>query len=99
MTFRTRLTLLFVVIVLVPIVGFVAVLEIAGVSPRGDGRSDARLMVAQRAAAGLYEDATSRAAASLDGLARDQAFGGALQRGDGAAASTRAEALLSAHGL
>jgi len=100
MTFRTRLTLLFVVIVLVPIVGFVAVLEIVGVSPsRGNGRSDARLMVAQRAATALYEDATSRAAASLGALASDRAFARALQRGDTGAASARANALLGARGL
>ena len=64
MSFRNRLTLFFVLIVIVPMVA-VAVVLFRLISDNEDGKADARLAAEQNVAINMYKDATARALATL----------------------------------
>ena len=60
MSFRNRLTLFFVLIVIVPMVA-VAVVLFRLISDNEDGKANARLAAEQNVAINMYKDATARA--------------------------------------
>ncbi len=93
MSFRRRLTLFFVLIVIVPMlaVGLV-MLSIVGSNERG--KADAQLAADQRVALNLLRDARERAGDALSRLAEDQRLADALRGGDLRAAEARATALV-----
>src|SRR5215210_6208776 len=97
MSFRRRLTLFFVLIVIVPMVA-VAVVLFRLISDNEDGKADARLAAEQTVAINIYDDARIRAARSLERIAADEQLAGALQDDDVAAARSRAQALLASEG-
>jgi len=98
MNFRSRLTLFFVLLVLVPIgsVGFVLYRVL---SDRQAGRDDARLAEARVAATSAYGDAVAAARAALPALRGDGPLLAALRAGDGRRATVLATTLQSRAGL
>jgi diguanylate cyclase (GGDEF)-like protein len=98
MSFRRRLTLFFVLIVIVPMVS-VAVVLFRLISDNEDGKADARLAAEQRVAINLYGDSRDRAARALERIAADRRLASALQDGDMGAARVRAQDLLAAQGV
>ena len=97
MSFRRRLTLFFVLIVIVPMIS-VAVVLFRLISDNEDGKADARLAAEQTVAINMYSDARARAGQALERIAADEDLAGALQDGDLARARTRAERLLGSEG-
>ncbi len=97
MSFRRRLTLFFVLIVIVPMVA-VAVVLFRLISDNEDGKADARLAAEQTVAINMYGDARTRASRSLERIAADEDLAGALQDDDIPAARARAQALLGSEG-
>lgn len=91
-SFRNRLRLFFVVIVILPIVA-VAVVLFQLVAQSDRSQTDARLSEAQRVAMQLYEGAQSRSARAARGIGADQALANAIDRGDRAAIQARIDAL------
>lgn len=98
MTFRTRLTLFFVLIVVVPM-SAVAVLVFVLIADNENGKADARVGGGQVAARGLYKEFTERAAVGLQRVARDPEFTRALRARDPRAADRRALVLRRNLGL
>ena len=92
MTFRARLTLFFLVIVVVPMLT-VGVLVFVLIADNENGKADARAGAGQAAAVGLYREFASRAAAGLGRAARDAQLIGALRSGNTRAAAARAAVL------
>jgi len=97
MSFRNRLTLFFVLIVIVPMVA-VAVVLFRLISDNEDGKANARLAAEQNVAINMYKDASARALATLGRVASDEELSAGLQDDDLPAARTRAVALLGAEG-
>jgi len=97
MSFRRRLTLFFVLIVIVPMVA-VAVVLFRLISDNEDGKANARLAAEQTVAINMYSDARDRAARALERVAADERLAGALQDDDLGGARTRAQELLGAEG-
>ena len=97
MSFRNRLTLFFVLIVIVPMVA-VAVVLFRLISDNEDGKANARLAAEQMVAINMYSDARTRAGATLERVASDEQLSAALQDDDLPAARLRAQALLGAEG-
>jgi diguanylate cyclase (GGDEF)-like protein len=93
MSFRSRLTLFFVAIVVVPMIS-VGVLVFVLIADNETGKTDARVAEAQAAARGVYREAVVEAGAALRRAAADTALTNALRAGDAAAARARAAALL-----
>jgi len=94
MSFRTRLTLFFVAIVIVPMVS-VAFVLFALISDNEDGKADARLAARQEAAINLYAQDREQAAKLARRIGGDARLAAALRSGDDAAARRRARALLT----
>jgi diguanylate cyclase (GGDEF)-like protein len=92
MSFRNRLTLFFVLIVVVPMVA-VGVVLFRLIADNESGKSDARLAARQEVAIGLAGEAQYEARRTAREIANDGAFAQALRSGDQAAIQTRAEAL------
>ena len=97
MSFRNRLTLFFVLIVIVPMVA-VAVVLFRLISDNEDGKANARLAAEQNVAINMYKDATARALATLERVASDEQLSAGLQDDDLPEARTRAIALLGCRG-
>src|SRR5215216_4427178 len=97
MSFRRRLTLFFVLIVIVPMVA-VAVVLFRLISDNEDGKADARLAAEQAVAINVYKDARERASVALERIASDEELAAALQDDDVAAARSRAQTLLGSMG-
>jgi diguanylate cyclase (GGDEF)-like protein len=98
MSFRTRLTLFFVLIVIVPMVALgVVVVRLVGDSEQGKAaaRSAAYLTVARED----FRRQAARAAREASALAADPALAAALRRGDARATSARAAGLARPRGL
>src|SRR5947208_10339817 len=93
MSFRSRLTLFFVAIVLVPMIS-VGVLVFVLIADNETGKTDARLAEAQAVARGVYRQAVGDAAAALRRVAADTQLTVALRSGDAVAARARAATLL-----
>jgi diguanylate cyclase (GGDEF)-like protein len=92
-SFRSRLTLFFVAIVIVPmLVVTVALLRL--ISDNEHGKADARVAQAQTAAIGLYRRDVERAGVAAGAIAQDPVMSSALRSGNQAAAQARARTLL-----
>ena len=82
MSFRNRLTLFFVVIVIIPMIAVSLVLfRVVADSERG--KTDARLGQAQRAASGLYREFQRRAGDMAESFGRDPVLAQAIRNRDG----------------
>jgi diguanylate cyclase (GGDEF)-like protein len=95
MSFRTRLTLFFVLIVIFPMVS-VAVVVFRLISDNETAKVEARLAEGQAAAIGLYDESRKDALRALRRVGSDPKFVQAVHAGDRAAAAARARALLKA---
>jgi diguanylate cyclase (GGDEF)-like protein len=91
-SFRNRLRLFFVVIVIVPMVA-VALVLFRLVSANDDAQIDARLAQAQRSASGLYVQDQQRAGTAAKAIASDTGLQDAIARKDGKAIQARLNAL------
>ncbi len=98
MSFRRRLTLFFVLIVLVPMVG-VSVFAVQSVGTGERVETQVRLVAGARSAAALFREAQARSARQLVAVASDRVFADALQSGAERAATRRARALLRERNL
>ena len=92
MSFRNRLTIFFIVLVILPMivvatVGFV----LAADSERG--KTDARLYEAQRSAMGLFKEFRDRAEAGARAIGQDERLSGAIESGNRDRIQKRLESL------
>jgi len=97
MSFRARLTLFFVLIVIVPMLS-VAIVLFRLISDNETGKADASVAARQRAAINLYTDARRRADRAIGVIGTDEALATALRAGRREAAQQRAETLLELRG-
>lgn len=93
MSFRNRLTLFFVLIVIVPMVSLTVVL-FSLISDNEHGKQDAGVAARQTAAIKLYEAEKADSREALVPVSKDVALAAALRAGDEAAAGRRAQQLL-----
>src|SRR4051812_9045475 len=93
MSFRNRLTLFFVAIVIVPMVS-VAFVLFRLISDNESGKSDARVGARQQTAINLYRDDRDRAARIAPHLASDAVLAAALRAGDDRRARARTRTLM-----
>jgi diguanylate cyclase (GGDEF)-like protein len=98
MSFRTRLTLFFVLIVMFPMVS-VAVVVFRLISDNETAKVEARLAEGQAAAIGLYDESRMDALRALRRVGADTTFVQAVRRGDTAQARARARDLLAIAGI
>jgi diguanylate cyclase (GGDEF)-like protein len=97
-SFRSRLTLFFAFIVIVPLLA-VAVTVFRLIAQGEQGKSDASVAQGQTAAIGLYRREIERASAATARVGADRALALALRSGDRVAATARASALERAQHL
>jgi diguanylate cyclase (GGDEF)-like protein len=97
LSFRRRLTLFFLLIVVVPMVA-VGVLVVDVTEESISGKADARLGAQLETALSLHEQAVADARVAANRLARDQRLGEALASGDRAEIGSVARDLAAAHG-
>src|SRR5882762_5490117 len=97
MSFRTRLTLFFVLIVVVPLVAVGFVLFHL-VSDSETGKADARVSEGRSVATGLYNQAVRDAGPAARVVGGDRQLALALRAGDQSAARARAQLLLARAG-
>jgi hypothetical protein len=81
MSFRNRLTLFFVLIVLVPMVS-VAVVLFRLISDSESGKADAAIAAQQQAAINLFRESRSQGDLLLREVGRDRVLAESLQSGD-----------------
>jgi diguanylate cyclase (GGDEF)-like protein len=93
MSFRSRLTLFFLLIVIVPMVS-VAVVLFRLISDNERGKADARVAQGQTAVIGLYKREIERAGLVAGRIGTDRILARALRAGDAAGAARRAERLM-----
>src|SRR4051794_33651017 len=80
MSFRNRLTVFFIVLVILPMIVVAAVgFVLAAASEQG--KTDARLSEAQRAASGVFREKQAEAETAARAIAHDQQLAEAIQRG------------------
>src|SRR3954465_6421695 len=94
MSFRNRLTLFFVLIVVVPMVA-VAFVLFDLITNNEHGKADARLAANYRRAIHLYEEDRADADRAATAIGRDVQLAQALRSNDSAALQQRASALLA----
>jgi diguanylate cyclase (GGDEF)-like protein len=94
MSFRSRLTLFFVLIVIVPMVSLTVVL-FSLISDNENGKQDARVAARQSAAINLYKAGQAEADAALVQVGSDVPLATALRDDEPAAARRRAQRLLT----
>lgn len=97
MSFRTRLTLFFVLIVVVPLVA-VAFVLFHLVSDSETGKADARVSEGRSVATGLYNQAVRDAGPAARAVGRDRLLALALRAGDDTRARARAKVVLARTG-
>jgi diguanylate cyclase (GGDEF)-like protein len=93
MSFRSRLTLFFLLIVIVPMVS-VAVVLFRLIADNEQGKADARVAQGQTAVIGLYRREVERAGAAAGRVGQDRELAQALRAGNRSAAARRARELL-----
>ena len=93
MSFRNRLTLFFVLIVVVPMVA-VAFVLFRLIADNESGKADARLAATKGSAINLYREDFNRANVAAEKIGSDVALSQALRDGDRQALETRLEELL-----
>ncbi|MDX6668277.1 MAG: hypothetical protein QOK04_1657 [Solirubrobacteraceae bacterium] len=98
MSFRRRLTLFFVLIVIVPMVA-VGVVVFRLVADNETGKADSRLAQGQQTARFLYTEAVDKATEALHRVDSDAALAAALRARNSRAANARANTLLGSLGL
>src|SRR3954454_20338776 len=98
MSFRTRLTLFFVLIVIFPMVS-VGVVVFRLISDNETAKVEARLAEGQAAAIGLYDEARKNALRALRRVGSDTEFVQAVRNADRPQARERARALLRVAGI
>jgi diguanylate cyclase (GGDEF)-like protein len=96
MSFRNRLTLFFVLIVVVPMVA-VAFVLFRLIADNESGKADARLAANYRSAIHLYEESRATADRAAARIGADVQLAQALRAGDDAALAARARELLAAN--
>ena len=92
MSFRNRLTVFFIVLVILPMI-VVAAVGFVLASDSEQGKTDARLSEAQRSASGLFREYQDKAEASARVIARDPELAQAIQSGDRDAIQSRFDEL------
>src|SRR4051794_1686242 len=92
MSFRNRLTVFFIVLVILPMV-VVAAVGFVLASDSEQGKTDARLSEAQRAGSGLFREFQDRAQASAGVIGHDTQLSAAIHAGKRAAIQKRLNAL------
>src|SRR6476661_5811668 len=92
MSFRSRLLLFFMIIVIVPMIA-VALVLFSITADSETGKADAAIAQGLRAAFAVYDGDRARARPALEKVARDPILAAALGRHDSAAARTRLLAL------
>ncbi len=98
MSFRRRLTLFFVLIVVLPMIALgVLVNEVAGDSE--SGKADARLSAGLETALSIYERSVEEARAAGSALGREPELGAALESGDPARVRGVVRRLAEEHGI
>ena len=98
MSFRNRLTVFFIVLVILPMV-VVAAVGFVLASDSEQGKTDARLSEAQRSASGLFRESQDRAEAAARTIARDEELAAAIQGGERGPIQRRFDALAQETGL
>src|SRR6185503_4434201 len=98
MSFRARLRLFFVLIVIVPMLS-VALVLFRLISDNETGKADADIAARQRAALSLYEEAHRRANSAVQGVGNDRVLQESLFAGDMDRARRRASQLLASRGI
>src|SRR4051812_2863796 len=98
MSFRARLRLFFVLIVIVPMLA-VALLLFRLISHNETGKTDAHVRARQHAAIQIYDEARDEAEGAVQGVGGDRVIAAALRDGDVARARRRASQLLSSRGI
>jgi diguanylate cyclase (GGDEF)-like protein len=91
-SFRTRLTLFFLLIVVLPMAAVAIFVSVLADNSR-EGKTDARLATSTDTALALYDDGLERARTDARVAARDEALADALRGGDSGAAQDAADAL------
>src|SRR3954453_57694 len=81
MSFRARLTLFFVLIVIVPMLS-VAIVLFRLISDNGTGKADSSLAAHQQAARNLYRSATRQADRAIEGIGADRVLAESLRADD-----------------
>jgi diguanylate cyclase (GGDEF)-like protein len=94
MSFRTRLTLFFVLIVVIPMVA-VAVVLFRLIADNDTAQADARLAANQQATIALYDESRNEADRAALAIGRDVPLAQALRTSDRAALAARARTLLA----
>ena len=94
MSFRNRLTLFFVAIVIVPMLS-VAFVLFSLIEDNENGKADARLAARQQLAVNLYQSDVEQAGKIAAQVGADRPLATALRTGDDQAARERADALLA----
>src|SRR5947208_14474753 len=95
MSFRSRLLLFFMIIVIVPMVA-VALVLFSITADSETGKADAQIAQGLRAAFAIYDSDRAEARPALARVARDSQLAHALARGDRAVIATRVRTLAAA---
>ncbi|HEX8206691.1 MAG TPA: hypothetical protein VF587_11595, partial [Solirubrobacteraceae bacterium] len=98
MSFRNRLTLFFVAIVILPMVSMAFVL-FRLLSDNEQGKADARLAARQQTAINLFAEDRERAGRIAEGLTTDRPLATALRADDRGALQRRVQAIVEEFGL
>src|SRR3954471_16859741 len=94
MSFRARLFLFFVIIVVVPMIA-VALVLFSLTSDSETGKADAQIAQGLRVGFSQYDEARARARVALGRVVRDPALGRALTAGEANAVRTRIDVLVA----
>src|SRR3954469_23843631 len=96
MSFRSRLLLFFMIIVIVPMIA-VALVLFSITADSETGKSDAAIAQGLRAAFAVYDADRAKAHPALEAVARDPLLAGAIAKHDKVAAARRLTTLQRAH--
>src|SRR5438128_2333756 len=98
MSFRARLRLFFVLIVIVPMLS-VALVLFRLISDNETGKADSDIHARQHAAIQLYGDARAQAERAVEGVGNDRVLASSLLSSDTARARRRARQLIKTSGI
>ena len=98
MSFRNRLTVFFIVLVILPMI-VVAAVGFVLASDSEQGKTDARLSEAQRSASGLFREKQDEAEKAARVIAQDQQLAQAIQAGQRGPIQARLNQLASDNGI
>src|SRR4051794_13338773 len=98
MSFRARLTLFFVLIVIVPMLS-VAIVLFRLISDNETGKADSSLAAHQQAARNLYRDATKKADRAIEDVGVDRVLALSLRANDMARARRRVRQMEAGRGI